>query len=81
MLENIFFSLEAGKIAALVGVNGAGKSTTLKTIVGVLKPFRGEIHFDEQALGWTVADNVQSGLALVPEGARSFCRSCGPRES
>lgn len=72
VLENISFELQAGRIAALIGVNGAGKSTTLKTIVGVLRPVRGSVWFDGHPLGGTVADNVQAGLALVPEGARSF---------
>jgi branched-chain amino acid transport system ATP-binding protein len=68
-LRGLSFQVEQGQVVSLIGANGAGKSTTLNTLSGLLKPTRGQITFDGQAIhGWR-ADRV-SGLRLiqVPEG-------------
>ena len=73
VVSNIGLHLDAGKTVALLGINGAGKSTTLKGIAGVLKPERGSIRLDGvELVGCTASQNARSGLVLVPEGARSF---------
>ena len=65
--------MDAGEIVALIGSNGAGKSTTLMTIGGVLKPTRGVVELDGHALHDKRAHTVaRSGIVLVPEGRRVF---------
>ena len=72
-LRGISISVEQGEMVALIGVNGAGKSTTLMTIAGVLKPTQGTITFAGQSIvGRSPEDIVRKGLALVPEGRRVF---------
>jgi len=62
-----------GEITCLIGANGAGKSTTLMTICGVLKPARGEIYFEGKSIvGLRPEKIVQAGISLVPEGRRVF---------
>ena len=64
-----------GEIVALLGNNGAGKSTTLKTISGLLTPRRGSIRLDDQPIAGTPPhDIVRKGIAHVPEGRRIFNR-------
>jgi branched-chain amino acid transport system ATP-binding protein len=68
-------SLEVGEsdFVTLIGSNGAGKSTTLRTISGLKKPSRGEIHFDGKRIDGMAADRiVRMGIAHVPEGRRVF---------
>ena len=72
-VRGIDLEVAAGEIVALVGANGAGKSTTLKTIVGLVAPLRGEIVFDGAAIGGLATpDVVGRGLTLVPEGRLVF---------
>jgi len=72
-LRGISINVEQGEMVALIGVNGAGKSTTLMTIAGVLKPTRGTITFEGQSIvGQSPEEIVRQGLALVPEGRRIF---------
>ena len=72
-LRGISINVEQGETVALIGVNGAGKSTTLMTIAGVLKPTQGTITFAGQSIvGRSPEDIVRKGLALVPEGRRVF---------
>jgi branched-chain amino acid transport system ATP-binding protein len=72
-LFGIDFSLEAGEVLALIGANGAGKSTFLKTLTGLLPLRSGQIDFDGQSLaGIDAADIVKLGIAMVPEGRRLF---------
>jgi branched-chain amino acid transport system ATP-binding protein len=68
-LRGISFAVEAGTVVALVGANGAGKSTTLNTISGLLAPRAGSIRFDGQEIGGWRADRIAAqGLVQVPEG-------------
>jgi branched-chain amino acid transport system ATP-binding protein len=72
-LRGISISVEQGEMVALIGVNGAGKSTTLMAIAGVLKPTQGTITFEGQSIvGQSPEEIVRKGLALVPEGRRIF---------
>ena len=72
-LFGIDLHIAAGEVVALIGSNGAGKSSFLKTITGLLPPRSGSIHFDGQALaGIEAGDIVKRGIALVPEGRRLF---------
>ena len=68
-LRGVSLSVEAGRIVTLIGANGAGKSTTLRTISGLLRPKRGTIRFDGRELNGTEPHEItQSGLVHVPEG-------------
>ena len=72
-LFGIDFSIQAGEIVALIGANGAGKSTFLKTLTGLLPVKSGSLTFDGQSLNQIDAgDIVKLGLAMVPEGRRLF---------
>jgi len=72
-LKGIDLDVEEGKIVALIGANGAGKSTTLRSIVGLTKPKSGTITYNgEDLLKRDTKDMVKSGITLVPEGRRVF---------
>ena len=72
-LHGISLNVEAGKIITLIGSNGAGKSTTLRTVCGLLKPGTGEILYEGKSIGGTPPHKlVQQGLAHVPEGRMIF---------
>jgi branched-chain amino acid transport system ATP-binding protein len=72
-LQGVSMNVEEGAIVAVLGANGAGKSTTLKAISGVVKPTVGEIEFDGQQLnGMTPNQIVRLGIAQVPEGRKIF---------
>ena len=72
-VRNISLTVERGKIVTLIGANGAGKSTMLKTIAGLVKPKSAEILFDgENITGMTPDNIVKRGVTLVPEGRRVF---------
>ena len=74
-LKGISLTVELGEIVTLIGANGAGKSTTLKTISGLLRPRQGEIWFDGDRLdGTTPHDVVATGISQSPEGRRIFPR-------
>ena len=65
--------MKQGEIVALLGANGAGKSTTIKTITGMLKPAKGTIEFLGQDItGMEAEDIAEAGIACVPEGRRIF---------
>lgn len=72
-LRGISFSVEEGQIVTLIGANGAGKSTALRTICGIVKAKSGSIAFEgESILGLDTQKVVQRGIAMVPEGRRVF---------
>ena len=72
-VKDISFSVESGEIVTLIGANGAGKSSTLRSIVGLVKPESGEITFGEKAIASLPTDQiVGEGITLVPEGRRVF---------
>jgi len=72
-LQGISLEVPEGKIVTLIGANGAGKSTTLKGIVGLVKPSGGSITWNgEPLVGKATKDIVESGIVLVPEGRRIF---------
>ena len=72
-LNNLSLEINEGEIVALLGSNGAGKSTTLKTISGLIKPKSGEIEWNGQSLvGVPPHKIVESGIIHVPEGRRIF---------
>lgn len=72
-LKGVYLEVESGEIVALIGSNGAGKSTTLRTISGIERPTAGEICFDNQRIeGMAAKDIVKLGIAHVPEGRKVF---------
>ncbi len=72
-LKDVSLKVDDGEIVALIGANGAGKSTTLKTISGMLRTRTGSIHFMEENITHTESYKlVTKGLAHVPEGRRIF---------
>ncbi len=74
-LKGISVTVESGEIVTLIGSNGAGKSTTLKTISGLLRPRSGEIWFDGARIdGTSAASIVSKGICQSPEGRRVFPR-------
>jgi len=67
------FQLGAGEVVALIGANGAGKSSLLKTLMGLIAGKQGQILFDDQPLaGLSVQRRARLGIGYVPEGRRVF---------
>ncbi len=74
-LRGISLIVEKGEIVTLIGANGAGKSTTLRTICGLLKPREGHVRFDNEDLApYKPHDIIFKGMSMVPEGRRIFAR-------
>ena len=72
-IKNISLQVNEGEIVTLIGANGAGKSTTLNTIAGLLKPKTGSVTFDGHVISGMSANKiVPLGMALCPEGRRIF---------
>ena len=72
-LKGISLSVPEGQVVTLIGTNGAGKSTTLRTICGFVSPKEGHIVFEGQDIGAVKApERVKLGIAMVPEGRRVF---------
>lgn len=72
-VKGISLSVEKGKIVTLIGANGAGKSTTLRSIAGIVKPKQAEIIFEGENITGKSPDYIVSrGITLVPEGRRVF---------
>lgn len=72
-VKGVSFDVEEGSIVTLIGANGAGKSSTLRTIAGLVKPSSGEIRFRGDIItGLDPTDVVKKGITLVPEGRRIF---------
>ena len=74
-LKGISLTVEKGEIVTLIGANGAGKSTTLRTITGLLTPRKGSVKLDgEDLVKYKAHDIVYKGIAMVPEGRGIFAR-------
>ncbi|MEA2459804.1 MAG: branched-chain amino acid transport system ATP-binding protein [Thermoleophilaceae bacterium] len=74
-LKGISLTVEEGEIVTLIGSNGAGKSTTLRSIAGLTPPREGSIKFDGKEVGETPPQEIVSrGISLSPEGRRCFPR-------
>ena len=74
-IKDVTFQVGKGEIVTLIGANGAGKSTILKTISGLLRSKTGSIEFMDQSIGTAAPHKiVERGLAHVPEGRRIFLR-------
>ena len=72
-VKGISFDVRQGEIVTLIGANGAGKSSTLRAISGLVKPSGGSISFEGQDItGKNPTDIVKQGVTLVPEGRRIF---------
>jgi branched-chain amino acid transport system ATP-binding protein len=77
VLQHVSIRVEAGETVALLGTNGNGKSTLLKSIMGLVTPTAGEIYLETDGkrtnlIGRTTEEIVELGIALVPEGRRLF---------
>ena len=74
-LKGISITVDEGEIVTLIGANGAGKSTTLKTISGLLYPRQGKVYLNDKDLTkFSAHEIVQMGVIHVPEGRRVFSR-------
>ena len=72
-IKGVSFEVNEGEIVTLIGANGAGKSTTLNTVSGILKPKSGAVEFDGKSIVGIPAHKIVScGMALCPEGRRVF---------
>ncbi len=72
-LQGISFNIEEGEIVTLIGANGAGKSTTLRTISGIIRPRSGKITFKGEDITLIPAEAiVRKGISHVPEGRKIF---------
>ena len=73
VLQGVSFAVAEGETAVMFGLNGAGKSTTVNTIAGLLKAWGGEVRFDgEPITGLSAPEIVKRGVSLAPEGRRVF---------
>jgi len=74
-LKGISLDVKHGEIVTIIGANGAGKTTVLKTICGLVTPSSGKVMFENNDItGKAVSDIVEAGIAMVPEGRRIFPR-------
>jgi branched-chain amino acid transport system ATP-binding protein len=74
-LQGISINVQDGEIVTLIGANGAGKSTTLRTVSGILSPREGEVRLDGQRINaLRPHEIVERGVCQVPEGRRIFSR-------
>ena len=72
-IKGVSFEVNEGEIVTLIGANGAGKSTTLNTVAGLLKPRSGKVLFEgKNIVGMPASKVVSLGMALCPEGRRVF---------
>jgi branched-chain amino acid transport system ATP-binding protein len=75
VLRNVSLEIKDGEIVCLLGPNAAGKTTTLKTILGMVPPAKGEIYLDGERIdGSKTQEVVAKGVTMVPEGRRLFGR-------
>lgn len=72
-LKGVTINVKPGSIVTLIGANGAGKSTTLRAISGILRPSKGNVRFmDKELVGLPAHELVQQGMSHCPEGRRVF---------
>lgn len=72
-VKGVSFEVPKGSVVSLIGANGAGKSTILRTIAGLVKPVSGAVSFnDENITGTDTSNIIAKGITLVPEGRRVF---------
>lgn len=75
VLTDVSLKVDQGEIVCLLGANAAGKTTTMKTIFGIVRPRHGVVVFDGHQISGTSTDSIIGrGLSLVPEGRRVFSR-------
>jgi branched-chain amino acid transport system ATP-binding protein len=73
VLHDVSFTVGQGEVVALIGANGAGKSTSLKTISGLLRPSKGDITYEGRSICDVAPHNlIELGIVHVPEGRRLF---------
>ena len=73
MLRDVSLSIEKESLVCLLGSNGAGKSTTVKAVIGLVRPTRGMVYFEDRPIGRTGTSRIiEQGIAVVPEGRRLF---------
>ncbi|MFH1752408.1 MAG: ABC transporter ATP-binding protein [archaeon] len=73
ILKGISFQVKEKELLAIIGPNGCGKSTTLKVITGLLKPWKGKVKFDSKIISSLRPDQiVLEGIAIVPQGRKMF---------
>jgi hypothetical protein len=72
-VKGVSFEVPEGSVVSLIGANGAGKSTILRTIAGLVKPVSGKVSFNDEVItGIDTSDIISKGITLVPEGRRVF---------
>jgi branched-chain amino acid transport system ATP-binding protein len=75
VLKNVDYEIKQGEIVCLLGGNASGKSTTMKAVLGIVRPKTGDIFYDGQPIGGLpTAERVRRGIAPVPEARRLFPR-------
>jgi branched-chain amino acid transport system ATP-binding protein len=75
ILKDVDIEIYDGEMVCLLGGNASGKTTTLKTVLGIVEPTRGTVYLDgEPVNGWTTAERVKHGISMVPENRRLFKR-------